>query len=590
MEFWHRTHTCGQLRETDEGLEVVLNGWVHNWRHHGGVIFIDLRDRYGITQLVFDPGIDQEVWRRAEQLRHEYVVAVKGVVRKRPENMANPGMATGRIEVAAAELQILNQSETPPVQIHNPEWEEAEETRLRYRFLDLRRPAMQGNVLFRHKLVAEVRKHLWEKDFVEIETPILMKSTPEGARDFLVPSRLNKGKFYALPQSPQTYKQILMVAGYDRYFQIARCFRDEDLRADRQPEFTQVDAEMSFVNEEDIYAVFEGMMKHVFAACLGKEVSTPFTRMSYEEALRRYGSDKPDLRFGMPIHTVTDLFGTTEFKILRSVIDDKGTVGALGASGGAKLSRKDIDALTKHVAVTGAKGLIWMRVTENGVESPTAKFLSQEEIEGLVAQTKARPGDMIFMIAAPRRVCYTSLGRLRLELGRRLELIDRDSFAFTWIEKFPLFEYSEEQDSYVPTHHPFTSPVPEDLGLLETDEYYRARARAYDMVLNGSELGGGSIRIHSTEVQKKVFSLLGIGPEEAEAKFGFLLRALRYGAPPHGGIAFGLDRMAMVMRGLETIRDVIPFPKTTAGLSLMANAPDTVSEAQLRELGLRMAK
>ncbi len=587
---WRRTHTCGELRQAQAEQRVTLLGWVHNRRNFGGVLFVVIRDRYGITQLVFNPSGDTQLSEMAESLRHEFVIGVRGVVKMRPESQYNPDMATGEIEVVVDELVIINKSETPPIQIHNPDWNESEETRLRYRYLDLRTPSMQSNLLFRHQLVAEMRKYLWEQQFIELETPILMKSTPEGARDFLVPSRLNPGRFYALPQSPQTFKQLLMVSGFDRYFQVARCFRDEDLRADRQPEFTQVDAEMSFVSEEDIFAVFEGMIAHAFRACLGVEVALPLQRMSYHEAFHTYGSDKPDLRFGLPIGEVTSEVSDSGFKVFRSVVAEGGRVAAIAAPGGAaSVTRKHIDALTAHVAKYGAKGLVWLRITDSGVESPTAKFLSEQELAAIRQRAGANAGDMVFVIAAPEKVCFTALGQLRLELGRLLGFIKEDEYRLCWVYEFPMFEYSEEEGRYMAMHHPFTAPVDEDVGLLDTDEFHKVRARAYDMVLNGSEIGGGSIRIHTQELQRTVFRRLGIGDEEAEVKFGFLLKAFTYGAPPHGGIAFGLDRLAMVMKGLGSIRDMIAFPKTTTGLSLMDGAPDAVDEVQLRELGIQIA-
>ncbi len=588
--FWKRTYTCGELRKEHVGREVVLNGWVHNWRNFGGVLFIVLRDRYGTTQLVFNPQPDGTLHEQGEKLRHEYVVAVTGTVNARPDSQINPKMPTGEIEVVVTGLQVINAADTPPIQIHNPEWEESEETRLRFRYLDLRTPCMQENILFRHRLVAQARRYLWGQGFVEVDTPVLMKSTPEGARDFLVPSRLNRGRFYALPQSPQTYKQLLMVAGYDRYFQIARCFRDEDLRADRQPEFAQIDAELSFIDEEDIYATFEGMVQALFAACLEREVHTPFRRMSYEEAFHTYGTDKPDLRFELPLHDVTATFAASEFKVFRSVAESGGHIAALRAPSAAEpFTRKTIDALTKTVGTFGAKGLVWLRVTGDGIESPTAKFFSPEETQKLLAALGAAPGDMVFMVAAPESVCFTSMGQLRLEVARLLGLIRADAYELAWVHDFPMFEFSEEEQRYVSVHHPFTAPRTEDLHLLDTDEYHRARARSYDLVLNGAEVGGGSIRIHSPQLQRRVFELLGIGEEEAERKFGFLTKAFTYGAPPHGGIAFGLDRLGMVMKGLASIRDIIPFPKTTTGLSLMDGAPDRVSRRQLDELGIQLA-
>jgi aspartyl-tRNA synthetase len=582
-----RTFSCGELTAANEKQTVVLNGWVHNWRNHGGIIFIDLRDRYGITQVVFNPAENEKLALDAATLRHEYVIAVKGLVNKRPGNMANPRMVTGEIEVVATELVILNDAATPPLHINDPDASESEELRFRFRYLDLRRPGMQHNIIFRHHVSAEARKYLWSKGFTEIETPILMKSTPEGARDFLVPSRLNKGKFYALPQSPQTYKQILMVAGFERYFQVARCFRDEDLRADRQPEFTQIDAELSFIDENDIFDIFEGMMVSLFKNCLNLDIKTPFPRMTYVNAFHTYGSDKPDLRFDVPICDITSLFTKSEFKVFSSVIESNGNIAALVGPGCAELTRKNIDDLTALVAKYGAKGLVWLRYTENGLEGPSKKFFTENEIESLLKSVTAKPGDMIFIIAASEKVCFTSLGQLRLEIGKIRQLIRKEEFNFLWLTEFPLFEFSEEEQRYTSVHHPFTSPLASDIDLITTPDYYKARARAYDLVLNGFEVGGGSIRIHRSDVQQKVFELLGITPEDAENKFGFLLKALSFGAPPHGGIAFGLDRLVMLMLGLDSIRDTIPFPKTSAGISLMDNAPDRVSDSQLKELNIK---
>ncbi|MBN1127434.1 MAG: aspartate--tRNA ligase [Chitinispirillaceae bacterium] len=587
MEQWRRSHTCGELTARDEKTAVTLNGWVHNWRNHGGIIFIDLRDRGGVTQVVFSPENDGALAERASALRHEYVIAVRGVVQKRPGTMANPKMVTGEIEVVASDFHLFNEAATPPLHINDPDASESEELRFKYRYLDLRRPLLQRNIIFRHQVAAEARRYLWDAGFTEIETPILMKSTPEGARDFLVPSRINRGKFYALPQSPQTFKQILMVAGFDRYFQIARCFRDEDLRADRQLEFTQIDAEMSFVDESDIFRVFEGMIAAVFMKCLGRIVETPFRRMTWADAFHTYGADKPDLRFDLPIVDVTALFGASGFRVFRDAIENKGAIAAITGRGCAGFSRKTIDELTALAAKHGAKGLVWLRLTDAGFDGASKKFFSDGELVALRDKCGAAPGDMVFMIAGAEKVCFTALGQLRLELARIRNFIPADEFRFAWITDFPLFEFSDEEGRYVSVHHPFTSPLESDLPLLAGDDYFRARARAYDLVLNGFELGGGSIRIHDGDMQRQVFKLLGISDEDAQNKFGFLLKALSYGAPPHGGIAFGLDRLVMLMLGLDSIRDTIPFPKTSAGISPMDGSPDMVDERQLQELGIK---
>jgi len=585
---WQRTHACGELSAADVGKEVTLCGWVHTWRNHGGVIFINLRDRSGVSQLVFSP--DSAIGEEAAALRHEYVICVKGKVAPRPENMINPKMKTGEIEVYASNLKLINASETPPFLVNEADVDTApsEELRLRYRYLDLRRPSLQQNIIFRHKAAMYARKYLWENGFIEIETPILMKSTPEGARDFLVPSRINKGRFYALPQSPQTYKQLLMVSGFERYFQIARCFRDEDLRADRQPEFTQIDAELSFVDEEDIFEIFEGMISSVFKDCLNIDISTPFKRMTYKEAFFTYGSDKPDLRFGLPIQDVTDCFIDSQFKVFQSVIENGGGIAAINANSCGDFTRKIIDELTGLVSKYGAKGLVWLRVADIGLEGPSAKFLSDLEMNNIRERLGAKPGDMIFIIADKAKTCFTAMGQLRLEIAKLKNLINKDEFNFLWVTEFPMFEFNEEQNRYTSVHHPFTAPMEEDLEILNGDQYHKARSRAYDLVINGTEAGGGSIRIHDSGVQQKIFDILGISRGEAQEKFGFLLHALTFGAPPHAGLAFGLDRLVMLMLGLDSIRDVIPFPKTTTGLSLMDNAPDVVSQEQLAELGIKI--
>ncbi|MBE0573143.1 MAG: aspartate--tRNA ligase [Ignavibacteriaceae bacterium] len=598
MKFNIRTHTCGELREQNIGEKVILNGWVDRRRDLGGLIFIWLRDRYGITQVVFEPDINKEAYELAKKLRSEFVISVEGTVRKRPEDAINKELETGSVDVLADKLLILNEAETPPFSIKD-ETDAFEDLRLKYRYLDLRRPALQQVLLLRHRMYQLVRKYFDEKNFVEIETPVLMKSTPEGARDYLVPSRVHKGKFYALPQSPQQYKQLLMVSGFDRYFQIVKCFRDEDLRADRQPEFTQIDVEMSFITKEEVFNVVEGLMKLLFKNVWDVDLHQPIKRLSYDEAMTRYGSDKPDLRFGMEIHILNEVFNQTEFKVFKEALmmEDgmketinlkKGIVAGIVAPGCASFSRNQIDGLTNFVKGLGAKGLVWLKVQENGIDSPTAKFLSDGEKENLLSELKAQPNDLILILAGNKNSTLNQMGSLRLELAKRLELIKPETPpSLLWVTDFPLFEYDEETKRFYAMHHPFTSPRLEEIDLLEKDPG-KIKAQAYDLVLNGSEIAGGSIRIHNSELQSRMFKALGISDEEANQKFGFLMNAFKYGAPPHGGIAFGFDRMVMLFAGVDSIRDTIAFPKTASAMSLMDECPSSVSEEQLKELHLKI--
>ncbi|MDF1611318.1 aspartate--tRNA ligase [Stygiobacter electus] len=587
MKFKKRTHTCGELRESNIGENVVLNGWVAIRRDLGGVIFIELRDRYGMTQIVFEPSHNQALHEQAKKLRNEFVISVEGKVRKRPEGTENPNVPTGNIDIVADNLIILNSAETTPFPIED-NIDVHEDLRLKYRYLDLRRAEMQKSLLLRHKMYLLTRKYFDQNNFVEVETPILMKSTPEGARDFLVPSRLHKGKFYALPQSPQTYKQILMVAGLDRYFQIVKCFRDEDLRADRQYEFTQIDVEMSFVDVEDIFEIVEGLMKVFFKEILNKELQTPLKRLSYDEAMEKYGSDKPDLRFDLEMLTLNDVLQKTEFRVFKEAIENKGIITGLLAKGCGDYTRNQLDVLTDFVKKLGAGGLIWMRVKGNELEAPIAKFLTEEEKTNIIKKLNAEDGDLIFILSGNKYKTLSYMGSLRLEMAKRMNLINENAEPqLLWVTDFPLFEWDDETKRYYAMHHPFTSPKVEDIPLMDTDPS-KVRARAYDLVMNGNEIAGGSIRIHNADLQAKMFKTLGIDEKEANEKFGFLMGAFKYGAPPHGGIAFGFDRLAMLFAGRNSIRDVIAFPKTSSGMSLMDDSPSHVDENQLKELHIKV--
>ncbi|MDP9751795.1 aspartate--tRNA ligase [Thermoanaerobacter pentosaceus] len=581
-----RTHMCGELTVEDVGKSVVVMGWVNSRRDHGGLVFIDLRDRTGIVQIVFSEQVSKEAFEKVQSVRSEYVLAVEGeVVKRLPENV-NPKIPTEEIEIYAKNLKILSKSETPPFPIEDRS-NVSEAVRLKYRYLDLRRPSMQRNLITRFKLTQAVREFLNDNGFIEIETPMLIKSTPEGARDYLVPSRIYPGKFYALPQSPQIFKQLLMIAGFDRYYQIARCLRDEDLRADRQPEFTQIDIEMSFVEVEDVLDINERMIKHVFKKVLDVDLDIPFKRLTYQEAMERFGTDKPDLRFGMELKDLSDILRESEFNVFKNALKNGGSIRGINVKGATSMTRKQLDELVEFAKNFGAKGLLWMQVLEGEVKSPATKFLTEGELNKILERLEAEVGDLLLIVADKDEVVFDTLGHLRVEMAKRFNLIDESKYEFVWVVDFPLLEYDEEEKRYVAKHHPFTSPKDEDIDLLEK-EPLKVKAKLYDIILNGIEIGGGGIRISDTELQKRMFKVLGFSEEEAWKEFGFLMEAFKYGAPPHGGIAYGLDRLAMIMTGSDTIRDVIAFPKTQNAVCLMSDAPSRVSEKQLKELHIKM--
>ncbi len=580
-----RTHSCNDLNKAMNGETVVLCGWVARRRDHGGLIFIDLRDRSGIVQIVFSSDVYADIFKKAETVRSEYVLCVKGKVGLRSAETVNVNVATGEIEIYGEELRILNAAKTPPFYIQdNVDVDEL--LRLKYRYLDLRRPEMQRNLMLRHHVTKAMRDFFDHNGFVEIETPMLMKSSPEGARDYLVPSRVNPGKFFALPQSPQIFKQILMVAGMERYFQIVRCFRDEDLRADRQPEFTQLDIEMSFLDREEILVMMENMIAYLFKETMNMDIPTPFLRLSYEDAMARYGSDKPDLRFGMELMDISDAVRGSDFKVFETVLANGGQVKAINVKGYSQIPRRELDGLVEYVNIYGAKGLAWICYTAEGIKSPITKFFSEEKVQQILSATNAQEGDLLLIIADKPAVVAAALGQLRLEMARRLNLIDSDALAFLWVVDFPMFEYDEEEKRWTAMHHPFTAPRDEDAALIDTNPG-QMKAKAYDMILNGTEIGGGSIRIYNRDLQEKVFKAIGLSKEEAMEKFGYLLEAFEYGTPPHGGIAFGLDRMIMLMAKRSSIRDVIAFPKTQSATDVMTQAPSEVSPAQLKELSIK---
>ena len=586
MSEMKRTHYCGELRLSDAGKASRLTGWVLRRRDHGGVIFVDLRDRTGITQVVFDPQIDSETHELAHQIRNEFVLSVNGTVRERGEGAVNPNLPTGEIELASDALEILNVAKTPPFPVEDT-IDTDEEIRMTYRYIDLRRPKMQNILAVRHKAMLAARNYMNEQGFIEIETPILMNSTPEGARDVLVPSRLNPGSFYAMPQSPQQFKQILMMSGVDRYFQIARCFRDEDTRADRQLEFTQLDVEMSFATREDVLEVTEGLMKRMFEKAAGIPVQTPFPRISFDESMARFGNDKPDTRFGMELYDLSDLVADCDFKVFTDALASGGQVKGLAAPGGGAFSRREIDELTDLVAIYKAKGLAWIKVTENGFESGIVKFFSEDTLAGISERMGAKPGDIMMFVADKPKVVADALCNLRLHLGKQLDLIDESRFDFLWVIDYPLFEWNEDENRYEPPHHLFTAPTEESLSVLDTDPG-KARSEHYDLISNGYEICSGSVRIHRWNIQEKVLEILKVKPEDVEKRFGYFIEALQHGTPPHAGIAPGLDRIVMLMTGEENIREVIAFPKTQRGVCLLTGAPNEVTDKQLEELSIKV--